>query len=80
MSEEERVAFADENHLLIRYLFDAAIDHEKPLFVLANGPGIGLGTVILGELKFSIDHTTQLRVMISLSNCLLIAQKILGDE
>ena len=40
MSEEERVAFADENHLLIRYLFDAAIDHQKPLFVLANGPGI----------------------------------------
>ena len=29
---------ADENNILIRYLFDAAIDHEKPLFILANGP------------------------------------------
>ena len=59
MSEEERIAFADEHHLYIRYLFDAAIDHEKPLFVLANGPAIGLGTTVLGELSIHTDHAVK---------------------
>ena len=50
LSDLELEQFAQEKSNIIADMFDAFIFHRKMICILANGPGVGLGATVLGEL------------------------------